>query len=78
MLDLRDNLSIEDIDICDRVRLFKGDGPAVQLESGQQKGGYFTVSVVYIQNGSQNWITPFGAPNDYRRTTTESACRSIR
>ena len=41
MLDLHDNLSIEGIDICDQVRLFKGDGPAVQLESGQQKGGYF-------------------------------------
>ena len=41
MLDLRDKLSIEGIDICDRIKLFKGDGPAVQLESGQQKGGYF-------------------------------------
>ena len=41
MLDLCDNLRTEGIDICDRIGLFKGDGPAVLLEIEQQKGGYF-------------------------------------
>ena len=79
MLDLRDNLSIEGIDICDRVRLFKGDGPAVQLESGQQKGGLLLLCLWYtFRTGHRTGSRLSVPPNDYRRKTTESACRSVR
>ena len=39
--DLDKNLYFNGIEITDRMRFFKGDGPAVEYESGQQKGGYF-------------------------------------
>ena len=39
--DLDKNLYFNGTEITDRMRFFKGDGPAVEYESGQQKGGYF-------------------------------------
>ena len=42
MIDLSNSLTVRnDINIYDKRRFFKGDGPACQHEAGQQKGGSF-------------------------------------
>lgn len=39
--DLKKDLEVGGINISDVMRMFHGDGPAVQFESGQQKGGNY-------------------------------------
>ena len=40
--DLNENISVNDeIEVKDIMRFFHGDGPAVQFESGNQKGGHY-------------------------------------
>ena len=41
LFELSKDLIIDDIKIHDRMRIFHGDGPAAQLEAGQQKGGHY-------------------------------------
>ena len=38
---LKQNIKTDDIEIIDKMRIFKGDKPAAQFEAGQQKGGNF-------------------------------------
>ena len=38
---LKTEICIDDIPIKDKLRFFKGDGPAAQFEAGQQKGGNY-------------------------------------
>ena len=45
ILEMKEDLSINDINIHDIMRIFKGDSPAASFESGHQKGGnYFCFS----------------------------------
>ena len=41
LLELNKEITLNDINIHDTMRMFHGDGPAVQLESGHQKGGHY-------------------------------------
>ena len=52
---LRDGINLKEIDpscpditLNDKMRFFHGDGPAAQLESGNQKGGYSTSCDVHL------------------------------
>ena len=38
---LKQNIKTDDIEIIDKMRIFKGDKPAAQFEAGQQRGGKF-------------------------------------
>ena len=38
---LKQNIKTDDIEIIDKMRIFKGDKPAAQFEAGQQKRGNF-------------------------------------
>lgn len=42
------NISVNGIEINDVMQFFHGDGPTAQLESGQQKGGFFFCSYCCI------------------------------
>ena len=49
MIDLSNSLTVkDDINIYDKCRFFKGDGPACQHEAGQQKGGHFFWLVLFF------------------------------
>ena len=61
ILEIRNDLSINNIHIKDVVRVFKGDNPAAQLEARQQKGGnlfctsckmdsFFSKSIYHVQS----------------------------
>ena len=38
---LKQNIKTDNIEIIDKMRIFKGDKPAAQFEAGEQKGGNF-------------------------------------
>jgi len=64
ILDLKQDILCEDITIVDRMRIFKGDKPASQFESGQQKNGdYFCWQCPMYAKLSSNLVYTLSLPN---------------
>ena len=40
--DIQNGITIDNIVLYDKLRIFSGDGPARQFECGQQRGGHYS------------------------------------